>query len=765
MKLQAAALAAVALLPLPAVGQGPAPVSRPPQGNGYWLEAIPGSLEEAALRDVLVRSAFLAPAEKARALVAVSNAHPGTAASGLGELAAALTLLDDQDAGRSIAASPQALSYLRHPDIQRTALQAHATLALGRALEPQDGAQAAAAFLAAADLDPNGPVGCAALLRAGDALEKASQPTKAVGAFERALGACPAQIPQALLRLGQLQEARGEAKAAAAAYDRLDRDFTASSQARDAAPRLAALALLLPTETPEAKRARDLRRGLLLLESGQSAAAVAAFRRVLERRPTVDELDVVRLGLGKALMATKRAREAEIQLGAIGSASPQAAEAAYLLARQRARRGSVVAYEGVVERFPGTAWSEEALLQLANYEQKDARDAEAVPYYRRLLKDRPGGKHTERAAWRVGFFDYREGRYEEAASLLEGVARSRDQSSSTAGFLYWSGRSRAALGQVDRARGLYDETVRRFKHSYHGLRARGGAGAAPALAAWGLRGPPRRHRCPPHRRSGATARRGSASCCSSTASTRRATSCAPCPRPRWAQAHPGLDRVAARPPAPRDRRDEEGLSRSTSARRATGCRPTLWQHPLPHRAIETRSRRKAAEERLDPALVAALVCQESTFDAGAVSRAGARGLMQIMAAHGPRRWRATCGVRYQRGRPPRSRRRACDFGTRYLRQMLDRFGGRVERALAAYNAGPHRVDAWTATRPDVPAEEFVESIPFTRDAFLRHDDPAQPGALPAPLRPSRDRSRGRAAPASRELPDRRLQAPDRPRAC
>jgi len=45
--------------------------------------------------------------------------------------------------------------------------------------------------------------------------------------------------------------------------------------------------------------------------------------------------------------------------------------------------------------------------------------------------------------------------------------------------------------------------------------------------------------------------------------------------------------------------------------------------------------------------------------------------------------------------------------------MLDHFGGRVERALAAYNAGPHRVDRWTAGRPDVPAEEFIETIPFS----------------------------------------------------
>jgi soluble lytic murein transglycosylase len=55
---------------------------------------------------------------------------------------------------------------------------------------------------------------------------------------------------------------------------------------------------------------------------------------------------------------------------------------------------------------------------------------------------------------------------------------------------------------------------------------------------------------------------------------------------------------------------------------------------------------------------------------------------------------------------------ALALGTRYLRQMLDRFGGRVELALAAYNAGPTRVQSWLAARPDMSPEEFVESIPF-----------------------------------------------------
>jgi soluble lytic murein transglycosylase len=120
---------------------------------------------------------------------------------------------------------------------------------------------------------------------------------------------------------------------------------------------------------------------------------------------------------------------------------------------------------------------------------------------------------------------------------------------------------------------------------------------------------------------------------------------------------------------------------------------------------------KATREGLDAALVAALICQESTFDPAAVSRAGARGLMQVMPLTG-RGLARSLGVPYRQSAlhdPDVS----LSMGMRYLRQMLDRFGGRIERAVAAYNAGPHRVDAWTAGQPDIGAEEFIESIPFT----------------------------------------------------
>jgi soluble lytic murein transglycosylase len=120
---------------------------------------------------------------------------------------------------------------------------------------------------------------------------------------------------------------------------------------------------------------------------------------------------------------------------------------------------------------------------------------------------------------------------------------------------------------------------------------------------------------------------------------------------------------------------------------------------------------KAAAEGLDPALLAALILQESSFDPAALSRAGARGLMQVIPATG-RKLARDLRVPFRRAalHDPKT---SLDFGTLYLRQMRDRYHGRSERMLAAYNAGPHRVDAWTALRPDQSAEEFVEGIPFT----------------------------------------------------
>ena len=83
---------------------------------------------------------------------------------------------------------------------------------------------------------------------------------------------------------------------------------------------------------------------------------------------------------------------------------------------------------------------------------------------------------------------------------------------------------------------------------------------------------------------------------------------------------------------------------------------------------------------LSPALIEALVWQESRWRAEALSPVGARGLAQLMP-----------GTARELGVNPDDPFANLEGGARYLRQQIDRFDGDLERALAAYNAGPGRV--------------------------------------------------------------------------
>jgi soluble lytic murein transglycosylase len=113
----------------------------------------------------------------------------------------------------------------------------------------------------------------------------------------------------------------------------------------------------------------------------------------------------------------------------------------------------------------------------------------------------------------------------------------------------------------------------------------------------------------------------------------------------------------------------------------------------------------AREHRVQPALVKAVIAAESNFDASAVSRVGAQGLMQLMPQTAEE-----LGV----GDPFRPIENVRG-GTAYLRQMLDRYGD-VERALAAYNAGPTAVDRFGGIPPYQETRDYVRRVL----AYYRH---------------------------------------------
>jgi len=119
--------------------------------------------------------------------------------------------------------------------------------------------------------------------------------------------------------------------------------------------------------------------------------------------------------------------------------------------------------------------------------------------------------------------------------------------------------------------------------------------------------------------------------------------------------------------------------------------------------IETYIEEAAVKERLEPALLRALIRVESNFNHKATSRVGAKGLMQIM----PFTARLLGNKQALDRHNPRANILA---GTHYLRALINQFGGDLKLALAAYNAGPTAVAKYGGIPPFTETRLYVRKI-------------------------------------------------------
>ncbi len=140
-----------------------------------------------------------------------------------------------------------------------------------------------------------------------------------------------------------------------------------------------------------------------------------------------------------------------------------------------------------------------------------------------------------------------------------------------------------------------------------------------------------------------------------------------------------------------------------------GGRPKKQAVRIPPSLYEPMISEAAHRHGVSAELLKALIKVESDFNPRAVSRAGALGLMQIMPENLPSLqihdpfdpWQNIMG------------------GTRYLTQMLQRFGGKLPLALAAYNAGPSVVERYNCIPPIRETEQYVEKVIHYYHAFRK----------------------------------------------
>ncbi|HSE27475.1 MAG TPA: transglycosylase SLT domain-containing protein [Gemmatimonadales bacterium] len=442
------------------------------------------------------------------------------------------------------------------------------------------------------------------------------------------------------------------------------------------------------------------------VRSGPRPRADQAFKRAAEAGLVVPNDRLLHAGMLERLGRYAEAAEMYARVRPPSALAPQAA---YLRARALLRSGRLEPARAALRRVLSTSPRDTAaaisLILLADLAIDEGRDADARTAYLRAGREFPGTRFGALGRYQAAVIAFALGHRDTAAAEFDSVTLKHPSSPEALGALYWAGRSWAAVGDSARARDRWEQVRRADPSSYYG-----------ALA---------------------TARLGAASW------SPIADSALPAPSPDLEAALDRAEALQALGLLPEAQAEYDRLlaDADQSLERQLATAAGFLRHAKPWRAIELGwraigrgaprttatlrlvyplmlgegIRALARDHGLDPALVAGLIRQESTFNPSATSAAGARGLMQVMPDVGARTAR---GLGYPVWAPELLWQPDVNLevGTVHLAEMTSRFPETV-RVLAAYNAGSTRVARWDERTGAEDPELYAERIPFreTRD--------------------------------------------------
>jgi soluble lytic murein transglycosylase len=557
---------------------------------------------------------------------------------------------------------------------------------------------------------PSGALGERALGALAEALEGAGRPGDAAVVWQTMAGLGSAGAPAAILRSAQAAARAGDATTARTAYARVYYDYPMSEEATEASRVLARPGA--PVAGPDVQRL-ELARAEKLFAAGRLADARRGYEGVAAYvgQPDRDQvsLRLAQIDVQQRRYATARDRLRPLRQSTAGSNVEVEFSWLGTLRGLRLASDYVVAVRQFVDRFGTHALVETALNDFATYYILADDDGRAAEVFTELYARFSAGRFSDRAAWRAGWWAYRHGNYREAIRFFESAALAMRRADYRPSWLYWAARAREQLGERDAAIAGYRQTIVFYRNSYYGrlasraiARLLGGRSMPPPVPAPLALAPG----APP------------ANATLIAALIRAGLYDDAIAELRAVQASGNTPIVEATVAYALSRKGElrPGI---TAMRRAYPQFMAEGGEHLPRQVLTTifpidhwdLIRRYAADRRLDPFLVTALMAQESTFQADVRSSANAWGLMQIIPSTG-RRLALRVGLRGFTTALLTNPEINVRLGTAYLADLLAMFNGDVAPALASYNAGEHRVKQWRAERPGAPMDEFVEDIPF-----------------------------------------------------
>lgn len=534
--------------------------------------------------------------------------------------------------------------------------------------------------------------------------------------------------PQGYLLLGRAEEAAGNRSAAAAWYQSVYYGYPLTPEAPDARQALARLQTEMGDQYPPAMPRTRLERATRLMESKQYTLAKTEFHSLASELGGA-ERDTARVRVGAADYLARRTQSAFSYLRGLKVTSPDAdAERIYYLIACERRldqdAGIQSALGELAGKYPASPWRLKALVLAANAPYVANDPGGFIPLYRACYESFPSTVDAATCHWRVVWNSWILRKPDAAALLREHLQRFPSSEKANAAF-YFLGRYFEQAGDAASARCFFQAVEARYPNSYYTLQVRirlkdaavAKAGESQQASDFIAAIPAPQRPVPEFQPDSTSSQR-----------IERARLLARARLDAWSDGElrygakrDGQPFVMAmelaelsnqRGEAPKGLRHLKGTANGYLGLRFDAAPVRFWKlaFPFPYRAAITG---RAGENGLDPYLLAGLIRQESEFDPKVVSYARAVGLTQVMPGTG-RELSRKVGIRgYHVGRL-KDADTNLRLGTYYLKSVLDSFGGRVEPALASYNAGKSRADKWLTWADYREPAEFIETIPFNQ---------------------------------------------------